>query len=54
MFFADPKPRRNQLKTVADPPCVLRVVDRFTVDAAGRITQQENHYDPRPALAPIS
>lgn len=28
----------------------LRVVDRFTVDAEGRITEQENHYDPRPAL----
>jgi hypothetical protein len=27
------------------------VVDRFTVDARGKITRQENHYDPRPALA---
>lgn len=35
---------------IMDPPCFLRVVDRFTVDAAGQITQQENHYDPRPAL----
>ena len=25
--------------------------DLTTVDAAGRITHQENHYDPRPALA---
>ncbi|MEX2272665.1 MAG: nuclear transport factor 2 family protein [Vicinamibacterales bacterium] len=38
---------------ITDPPSVLRVVDRFTVDADGRITAQENHYDPRPALAPI-
>jgi hypothetical protein len=29
---------------------VLRVIDRFTVDAQGRITEQENHYDPRPVL----
>ncbi len=35
---------------ITDPPCFLRVVDRFTVDAEGRITQQENHYDPRPAI----
>jgi hypothetical protein len=35
---------------ITDPSCFLRVVDRFTVDAAGRITQQENHYDPRPAI----
>jgi glyoxylase I family protein len=25
----------------------LRVADRFKVDAAGRITEQENHFDPR-------
>ena len=36
------------------PPCTLRVVDRFTVTADGKITQQENHYDPRPALPPSS
>lgn len=28
----------------------LRVADLFVVDAAGQITAQENHYDPRPAL----
>lgn len=39
---------------ITHPPSVLRVVDRFSVDAAGRITHQENHYDPRPALAPTS
>jgi hypothetical protein len=50
----------EDLKTIAtradvaitSPPSVLRVVDRFTVDANGRITHQENHYDPRPAMAP--
>ena len=36
---------------ITEPPCFLRVVDRFTVDADGWITQQENHYDPRPAIA---
>ena len=30
----------------------LRVIDRFVVDAAGLIVEQENHYDPRPALNP--
>src|SRR5262245_20399393 len=37
---------------ITNPPCALRVVDRFTVNANGKITQQENHYDPRPALPP--
>lgn len=36
---------------ITDPQCLLRVVDRFTVDAEGRITAQENHYDPRAAIA---
>ncbi len=35
---------------ITDPPCLLRVVDRFSVDSAGLITEQENHYDPRPAI----
>ena len=35
---------------VLQPACVLRVADIFEVDADGRITAQENHYDPRPAL----
>ncbi len=37
---------------ITNPPCTLRVVDRFTVNAEGKITQQENYYDPRPALPP--
>ncbi|MFQ6026828.1 MAG: nuclear transport factor 2 family protein [Dehalococcoidia bacterium] len=36
---------------ISNPPCTLRVVDRFTVNTEGKITEQENHYDPRPALA---
>jgi SnoaL-like domain len=39
---------------ITEPPCFLRVIDRFTVNAAGQITQQENHYDPRPAIRPPS
>jgi DinB superfamily len=39
---------------IVNPPCVLRVVDRFVVDEHGAIREQENHYDPRPALAPPS
>jgi hypothetical protein len=35
---------------ITDPPTTLRVVDRFTINARGEITAQENHYDPRPAL----
>ncbi len=34
------------------PACMLRVVDRFQVDAAGRITGQENFFDPRDATDP--
>jgi hypothetical protein len=37
---------------ITQPPSVLRVIDRFIVDDAGFIVEQENHYDPRPALAP--
>jgi hypothetical protein len=37
---------------LTQPPSVLRVLDRFVVDEAGLIVEQENHFDPRPALAP--
>lgn len=36
--------------SVTRPKATLRVADCFTVDAEGRITAQENHYDPRAAL----
>jgi hypothetical protein len=39
---------------ITEPPCFLRVVDRFTVNTSGQITEQENHYDPRPAIRPYS
>lgn len=35
---------------ITTPPCALRVVDRFTINKRGKIIEQENHYDPRPAL----
>jgi hypothetical protein len=38
--------------SIAQPPCTLRVVDRFDVDTHNNIVAQENHFDPRPALAP--
>ena len=35
---------------ITDPQCTLRVVDRFHVNNEGKITEQENHYDPRQAI----
>ncbi len=37
---------------VVMPPATLRVADRFTVNAAGAITEQENHFDPRDVTNP--
>ena len=37
---------------IASPAVTLRVADRFTIDADGRIVEQENHYDPRPITNP--
>lgn len=37
---------------LANPPVTLRVADRFTVNAAGRIIEQENHFDPRDVTNP--
>lgn len=34
------------------PACTLRVIDRFTVDDEGRITTQENFFDPRDVTHP--
>ncbi len=34
------------------PACTLRVIDRFTVDDEGRITAQENFFDPRDVTNP--
>jgi SnoaL-like domain len=37
---------------VVSPPATLRVADRFTVNPAGKITEQENHFDPRDVTNP--
>src|SRR3954451_1716544 len=36
--------------SIVQPACTLRVLDRFDIDAENRITEQENRFDPRPAL----
>ncbi len=38
--------------SVVNPPATLRVADRFTVNPAGRIIEQENHFDPRDVTNP--
>ena len=40
------------LINIAGTDIVLRVVDRFAVDSEGRITEQENHFDPRDVTNP--
>jgi steroid delta-isomerase-like uncharacterized protein len=40
------------LITTVNPPTTLRVADRFTVNAAGKIIEQENHFDPRDVTNP--
>jgi len=41
-----------EIEVRLDPPVVLRVADRLDVDESGRITQQENHFDPRDVTNP--
>jgi hypothetical protein len=41
-----------EVEVLLDPPVVLRVADRFIVDEAGRIKDQENHFDPRDVTNP--
>jgi len=38
--------------SIANLPRPLRVIDRFTVNAAGLIVEQENHFDPRDVTNP--
>src|SRR5262245_2930081 len=40
------------LITTVNPPVTLRVADRFTVSAEGKISEQENHFDPRDVTNP--
>jgi hypothetical protein len=37
---------------ILQPACTLRIIDRFTVDTDGRITEQENFFDPRAVTDP--
>jgi hypothetical protein len=37
---------------ISQPACTLRIIDRFKVDADGRITEQENYFDPRDVTNP--
>ena len=36
----------------SNPTATLRVADRFVVNAAGKIVDQENHFDPRDVTNP--
>ena len=40
------------LIATVNPPVTLRVADRFTVSAEGKISEQENHFDPRDVTNP--
>jgi hypothetical protein len=37
---------------IVAPACMLRIIDRFAVDEEGRITEQENFFDPRDVTNP--
>ena len=40
------------LISIVNPSATLRVADRFTVNAEGKIIEQENHFDPRDVTTP--
>ena len=37
---------------ILQPACVLRIIDRFKINEEGKITEQENFFDPRPVTNP--
>ena len=37
---------------INQPACTLRIVDRFTINEEGEITEQENFFDPRDITNP--
>lgn len=37
---------------IVEPRCTLRIMDRFKVNAAGEIVEQENFFDPRDVTNP--
>ncbi|CAN5350948.1 hypothetical protein BH23BAC1_BH23BAC1_08720 [soil metagenome] len=40
------------LEIMVNPPVKLRLLDRFKVNSEGKITDQENFFDPRPLTNP--
>jgi hypothetical protein len=38
--------------SILEPACTLRIFDRFKVNAEGKITEQENFFDPRDVTNP--
>lgn len=39
---------------ILNPPCTLRVIDRFVINEEGKIMEQENFFDPRDLTHPGS
>jgi hypothetical protein len=39
---------------VLQPSCTLRIIDRFKINEAGNIIEQENFFDPRAVTNPVS
>jgi hypothetical protein len=37
---------------ILNPSCTLRIMDRFTINEEGKITEQENFFDPRDITNP--
>ena len=37
---------------LTNPPCLLRIIDRFKINEEGLITEQENFFDPRDITNP--
>ena len=40
------------LLEILQPPCTLRIIDRFTVNLEGKIVEQANYFDPRNVTNP--
>jgi hypothetical protein len=41
------------LEILVNPPVQLRILDRFTINNEGKITDQENFFDPRALTNPV-
>ena len=37
---------------ILNPSCILRIIDRFKINEEGKITEQENFFDPRDVTHP--